>query len=107
MISSNLNPIKIVCEIAAYGFAAVFLATKFVGGQANAGMEVSLELIRREALEPNVDNLAILVHRAWVKVTRWASTQPIFDAAACGRDREAALNSGNGHSGRGRSNDSS
>ena len=57
-----LNKAKLYLEVAAYGFGALFLLTKLVYGDFNAGMEVAVELHRAPNLE-NVseDNLSVLV----------------------------------------------
>ena len=58
----DLAQVKLYCEIAAYGFAALFLITRLITGQLNAGMEVGLELVR-SADPKNVgqDDLAVTV----------------------------------------------
>ena len=61
-MSLTLAETKTVFEIAAYVCGVLFLLTKLAGGQANAGMEVSIELVRAEAAaKPELDNLSILL----------------------------------------------
>jgi hypothetical protein len=58
----NLGEVKTVLEIAAYFCGVSFLLLKLWGGQANAGMGVSLELTRAEAAAtPGVDHLVVLL----------------------------------------------
>jgi hypothetical protein len=53
-MAAKLERLKLVLEVAAFGFAAAFLFTKLVGGQFNAGAEMSVETAR----EPNPANNA-------------------------------------------------
>src|SRR3990167_9780864 len=58
----SLADTKTALEIAAYICGVLFLLTKLIGGQANAGMEVSVELSRAEvAANSDADNLSILL----------------------------------------------
>lgn len=60
MPSTVLEKVKLACEITAYGFAAIFLITKVIGGQANAAMEVSMEMTRGEVpAKPDTEYLAV------------------------------------------------
>jgi hypothetical protein len=45
-MKAELDTLKLWLEIAAFGFAAVFILTKLIGGQFNAGAEMSVETIR-------------------------------------------------------------
>lgn len=58
----SITDVKTALEIAAYICGVLFIITKLIGGQANAGMEVSIELGRAaSASQPEVDNLSILL----------------------------------------------
>jgi hypothetical protein len=58
----RLERVKQFCEVAAYVCAVLFLLTKLVGGQLNAGTEISLEVSRAPDLHsPRTDSLSVLV----------------------------------------------
>lgn len=58
----NPAAIKLYCEIAAFGFAAIFLFGKLVTGQFNYGMDISLDVQRElDQKEEGVDNAAISI----------------------------------------------
>ena len=61
-MASKPEKIKLFCEIAAYGCAALFLFAKLIAGQLNAGTDVSLELKRSpNSKNKAMDDLAVLV----------------------------------------------
>jgi hypothetical protein len=55
--------LKLYCEIAVYGAAALFLVLKLLSGKYNYGMEVSLDLERRaDPKDVSLDLLAMTIH---------------------------------------------
>jgi hypothetical protein len=49
-ILDALPSVKVVFEVLAYVFGAIFLLTKLLGGQENSGMDVSLDLKRTKSV---------------------------------------------------------
>jgi hypothetical protein len=61
-LDNKLDRTKVILEILAFGFAAVFIGLKLVDGELNPGMEMSLELERKPSVySADSDNLAVLV----------------------------------------------
>lgn len=81
MAATKLEKTKLFLELLAFGVGALFLLIKLWGGQANAGMDISLELKREAVPIGDMDNLYILLKLKRNDVGRLELKDVTFDVS--------------------------
>lgn len=60
-MGGRLEKLKLIFELATFGFAALFILTKLVGGQFNAGAELAVETTRGEKPASDTEDLVAVI----------------------------------------------